>query len=521
MNRVVFLGTDATTQGKWSGVYGQLGYSIPQTPTPGPGGPVQSTIVVPANVTLTVPTQGFEYAANVSDPRALQTVAMAGVTYNVDLNAHTLTVTVTATDNTPRRIALYIVDWDTSNTRSEGIAFTDALSQAAFDSRTITNFQNGKYAIWNFSGSVTITFTEVVVGMPDPTLFGVFLDPYNPQPGVRLSAAGATAMVGAGADALSTVSLVPANGFSGAVTLAAAPAWPSGITGAFAPNPATSASTVTISVDKTVAQGVYLLPVTGTSGSLTTRTLIPLGVNPTPMPMARHCMVAADVTMGETVAADVLSRADSFHDKDPGSVVLVGLQDLGLTTAAPIAVLAKDGKSLRVDGEGLWMVDDKQGLIAFLPDVGLKHPPTPAGFRFSDVKGNQSNPAMVVADSGMDQIMKVPGHLKQLTELQFWTGFKKHAIDDPSPALDANTLLTTIMTLTGALQYVVVPGPNPVSQTAFDAGYAQWDDGGPKDLMDICESAVKAALNPSAPPLLERYWRLALMARMVAKANPQ
>jgi hypothetical protein len=263
-----------------------------------------------------------------------------------------------------------------------------------------------------------------------------------------------------------------------------------------------------------------LLPVTATSGSLTSSTLIPVAVNPTPMPMARHCMVAADVSTGETVAADVLSRADSFHDTDPGSVVLVGLQDLGLTTAAPIALLAKDGKSLRVDGEGLWIVDEK-GLIAFLPDVGLKHPPTPPGFRFSDVKGNQSNAAMVVVDSAMDQIVKLPGHLKQLTELQFWAGFKKHAIDDPSPALDANTLLTTLMTLAGALEFVVVPGPFPVTLAAFDAGYAQWDNGSSKDLMDICESTVKAALKNAPPSLLERYWRLSLMARMVAKANPQ
>jgi hypothetical protein len=384
-----------------------------------------------------------------------------------------------------------------------------------------TNFQNGKYAIWNFSGSVTITFTEVVVGNPDATLFGIFLDPYNPQPGFRLSAAATMTTAGAGGDALSTVSLVPANGFGAAVTVAPSRAWPSGITGTFAPNPATNATTVTVSVDKAVAQGLYLLPVTGTSGSLTTSTLIPLAVNPTPMPMARHCMVAADVATGEMVAADVLSRADSFHDSDPGSVVLVGLQDLGLTTAAPIALLAKDGKSLRVDGEGLWIVDDQKGLIAFLPDAGLKHPPTPAGFRFSDVKGNQSNAAMVVVDPAMGQIAKLPGHLKQLTELQFWAGFKKHAIDDPSPGLDACTLLTTLMTLAGALEFVVVPGPFPVTQTAFDAGYAQWDNGASKDLMDICESTVKAALKNAPPSLLEHYWRLSLMARMVAKANPR
>ena len=88
-----------------------------------------------------------------------------------------------------------------------------------------------------------------------------------------------TASATVGSTGTATISVVPANGFSSGVTLAASD-WPSGITGTFGTNPATASSNVTISVGATVAAGPYTLTVNGTSGSLIQPTTISLIVVP-------------------------------------------------------------------------------------------------------------------------------------------------------------------------------------------------------------------------------------------------
>ena len=108
------------------------------------------------------------------------------------------------------------------------------------------------------------------------TQLGTFAVTGAVQPGFTLSAAAAA--VAAGSSGVTTVIIAPVNGFSGSVTLAA-PAWPAGITAAFATNPATSSSLLTINVASTVAAGSYNLTLGGSSGSITGSTTIPLTVS--------------------------------------------------------------------------------------------------------------------------------------------------------------------------------------------------------------------------------------------------
>jgi hypothetical protein len=69
-----------------------------------------------------------------------------------------------------------------------------------------------------------------------------------------------------------TVTITPSGGFNSPVTLSIS-GLPSGATGSFNPNPATTTSALTVNVPSSVRKGTYTFTVTGTGGTPTlTRT---------------------------------------------------------------------------------------------------------------------------------------------------------------------------------------------------------------------------------------------------------
>ena len=64
------------------------------------------------------------------------------------------------------------------------------------------------------------------------------------------------------------VTITPANGFNGAVTLSLS-GQPSGVTVAFSSNPATGSSTLSLALAPNGSRGTFTLTITGTSGNLT------------------------------------------------------------------------------------------------------------------------------------------------------------------------------------------------------------------------------------------------------------
>lgn len=78
----------------------------------------------------------------------------------------------------------------------------------------------------------------------------------------------ATVTLGQGTSSNTPLSVSSQNGFGGSVNLAVS-GLPSGVTTSFSPNPATGASTLTLSAGASVALGQYPLTVTGTSGTQT------------------------------------------------------------------------------------------------------------------------------------------------------------------------------------------------------------------------------------------------------------
>lgn len=112
------------------------------------------------------------------------------------------------------------------------------------------------------SGSLTHTKTvTLVVSTPDYTL----------------SASPTTLSITQGASGTSTITINPTLGFNGQVTLSVA-GLPTGATGTFSVNPATTTSVLTVATAATTPAGTSTLTITGTSGTLTHTTTISLTV---------------------------------------------------------------------------------------------------------------------------------------------------------------------------------------------------------------------------------------------------
>jgi len=86
-------------------------------------------------------------------------------------------------------------------------------------------------------------------------------------PNFSLSASPASHSVVQGASTSYTVTITPSGGFTGSVTLSAS-GLPAGAAASFAPNPATSTSTMSVTTSSTTPTGSYPLTITGTSGTL-------------------------------------------------------------------------------------------------------------------------------------------------------------------------------------------------------------------------------------------------------------
>jgi hypothetical protein len=121
--------------------------------------------------------------------------------------------------------------------------------------------------------------TGVNSGFNWSTAIGTFSFPgcTGGTPNFSLTATPSTLSIAQGSNGTSTIAVVPVNGFTGSVTLAAS-GLPSGVTAGFAPNPTTTTSTLTLTASGTAATGTSTVTVTGTSGSLTQMTTLSLTV---------------------------------------------------------------------------------------------------------------------------------------------------------------------------------------------------------------------------------------------------
>jgi hypothetical protein len=158
-----FLRTDTTTRGTWRGTYGNQGWAL-----------AGESNNLPAYALLALAGQStFTWAGSTTDVRALQRPTGSDRFASTWYAGGTFTLDLALTDGSPHQVALYAVDWDTTS-RVERIDVLNAATNALLDSRTLANFNNGQYLIWNVAGHVV--FRVTLTGGVNPVISGLFID---------------------------------------------------------------------------------------------------------------------------------------------------------------------------------------------------------------------------------------------------------------------------------------------------------------------------------------------------------
>ena len=117
----------------------------------------------------------------------------------------------------------------------------------------------------SFNWRTRIGSFKIASGSPTPTPTPT----PTPAPNFSLSISPSTVtLTRNGGTANYTVTINPTGGFSSTVQLSVS-GLPSGTTGSFSPNPATTSSALTLNVSSSTARGSYTFTVSGTSGTLT------------------------------------------------------------------------------------------------------------------------------------------------------------------------------------------------------------------------------------------------------------
>jgi len=111
-----------------------------------------------------------------------------------------------------------------------------------------------------------------------------------------------------GATAATSIAIVPANGFSGTVSLSVS-GLPSGVTASFSPTSSTTGSTLTFTASASAALGAASVTVTGTSGNLVSNVSIPLAV----WAAAHYSLKASSATLTVSQGASVAETITVTH----------------------------------------------------------------------------------------------------------------------------------------------------------------------------------------------------------------
>jgi hypothetical protein len=127
----------------------------------------------------------------------------------------------------------------------------------------------------------------------------------NLAPSYTLVATTATVSLVQGSTSTDTVTVTPANGFTGSVSLTAT-GLPTGVTVSFGTNPATGASGITFTASSTATTGTSTVTISGTAGTLTASTTISLTVTAAPSftlaPAAATLSLVQGATATDTIA---------------------------------------------------------------------------------------------------------------------------------------------------------------------------------------------------------------------------
>jgi hypothetical protein len=224
-------------------------------------------------------------------------------TNTTDYTTATATVTLTVNKATPT------ITWATPAAFTYGTALsgTQLDAKASVPGALVYSPAAGTVPAVG-TDTLTVTFTPT-----DTTDYATAMDSVllkvNPAPSFTLGASPASLTVAQGASGKSTITVTGQNGFKGSVTLAAT-GLPSGVTAAFATNPTTGTSVLTMTASSTAAIGAATVTIKGTSGSLTASTTVALTISCTPTTIVPYISINGGSTWTEESSATFQSAAD-------------------------------------------------------------------------------------------------------------------------------------------------------------------------------------------------------------------
>jgi cellulose 1,4-beta-cellobiosidase len=229
-----------------------------QSSTPAGSYPIKivgtnGTITQSAAITITIPATGFTLAPSATSLTVVQGKTATDTITITDLSGFSGSVTLAASGLPSGVTAAF----GTNPTTGSSVLTLTATSTATTGASTVT--------ITGTSGSITAT-TTIALTVSTAT-------------GFTLAPSASSLSVTQAKTATDTITVTDVGGFTGSVTLAAS-GLPSGVTAAFATNPATSTSVLTFTATSTATTGTSTVTITGTSGTTTATTTITLTVSP-------------------------------------------------------------------------------------------------------------------------------------------------------------------------------------------------------------------------------------------------
>jgi hypothetical protein len=350
---------------------------------PGTSGTATATVSASGACASTV-SGGASFATTVSfTPSAggNDSVAVTGT----DQLSNTGTVTVSGAGIAPP--TPQTITFNNPGTQSVGTPLT--LVATASSGLPVT-FTSATTSVCSVS-STTATFLEAGTCTIDANQAGNSTYAAAPQvaqsftvdaaPSYTLVATSSTVSVVQGSTATDAVTVTPANGFSGSVTLAAT-GLPTGVTASFGTNPATGASGITFTASSTATTGTSTVTISGTSGSLTASTTIALTVAAAPSFTLAPTAAAVSVVQGASATDTVnITGANGFT----GSVTLTatGLPSgvaasFGTNPATGSSVLTLTASSTATTGMATVTVTGTSGSLTASTTIALTVNPPPS-----------------------------------------------------------------------------------------------------------------------------------------------
>jgi subtilase family serine protease len=211
------------------------------------------------------------------------------------------------------------------------------------------------------------------------------------SPSFSLSSSASTLSIPAGQSGLNVITVNPAQGFTGAVTLSVS-GLPSGVTASFSPATALTSSTLTLAASSSAAAATATVTITGTSGSLTSATRLALTITSTAAFSLSATPANVSVAPGGSVRS-TLSIAPRNGFKGAVTLAASGLPagvtaSFGVASASGASTLTLTASSAAAAGASSVTITGTSGSLTSTatvnltvsPAAGYSIAPSPASF---------------------------------------------------------------------------------------------------------------------------------------------